>query len=191
MSKILEALAVLAEITGTDWSKPTIRVIEQELLLYPERDVLLSIRRCQTELRSRVTLADILDRIPNQQPGVEEAWSLISKAINNEQISICITEEMREAFGAAAALAGDRVAARLAFRERYIKLVSEARAMRKPITWVVSLGWDKAQREECVRAAAEKNLISQQQATALIGHPLPTQEAVKLLQQHNLHTKNL
>lgn len=181
MSKLLESLAVMAELTGTEWSKPTIKVIEQELSAYPEADVLLAIRRCQSELRSRVSLADILDRIPSQHPGVEQAWGLITKVMNNEQVSICWTAEMREAYGAAAPLAGDMVAARMAFKETYSKLVSEARATRKMPSWSVSLGYDPAMREECVREAAKRNLISQVYASKLLAHDPPTTEAVKLL----------
>lgn len=183
MSKLLESLCVMAELTGTEWSKPTIRVIEQELSVYPENDVLLAIRRCQNELRHRVTLADILDRMPNQRPGVEEAWGLITQVINNEHASIYWTEEMRQAYGAAAPLADDLIAARMAFKEMYVKLVSEARATRKPIEWSVSLGWDKSLREECVKEAERKNLISQEYAKKLLPYDPPTQEAIKLLEQ--------
>jgi hypothetical protein len=181
MSELLEALAVLAEMTGTEWSKPTVKVIEQELRAYPERDVLQAIRRCQGELRGRVTLADLLDRLPSQHPGVEQAWGLICKLLNNEDVSICWTEQMCEAYGAAAPLAGDLVAARMAFKETYVRLVSEARAHRKMPSWSVSLGYDKALRDECVRDAAQKNLISQGCAARLLAHDPPTQEAKELL----------
>jgi hypothetical protein len=183
MSKLLEALAVLTELTGTEWSAPTVRVIERELLGYPESDVLQALRRCQVELRGRVTLADILDRLPSQHPGVEQAWSLMAKVLGNEQVSICWSEEMREAYGAAAPLAGDPVAARMAFKEVYMRLVSEARAKRRLPSWSVSLGYDKALREECVREASRKNLISQVQTAKLLAHDPPAPEALKLLEQ--------
>lgn len=181
MSGLLEALAVLAELTGTEWSKPTVRVIEQELRAYPERDVLQAIRRCQVELRGRVTLADLLDRIPSQHPGVEQAWGLIAKLRNNEAVSICWTEQMREAYGATAPLADDLVAARMAFKETYTRLVSEARASRRLPSWSVSLGYDRALRDECVREAAEKNLISQGCAAKLLAHDPPTMAAKELI----------
>lgn len=182
MSKpILEALAVMAELTGTEWSKPTVQVIERELSAYPESDVMMAIRRCQTELRCRVSLADILDRIPSLHPGVEQAWGLITKVMNNEHVSICWTNEMREAYGAAAPLSGDLVAARMAFKETYSKLVSEARATRKMPSWSVSLGYDPAMRAECVREAAQKNLISQAYAVKLLAHDPPSSEAKQLL----------
>lgn len=186
MSKLLEALAVMAEITGTDWSKPTVQVIERELSAYPEKDALAAVTRCMSELSRKVTLADILDRLPSQHPGVEQAWSLVSKVMNNEQISICWTDEMREAYGAAAPLADDLVAARMAFKEMYTRLVSEARAKRALPSWSVSLGYDTAMRDECVREAAQKNLISQAYTAKLLAHDPPTSEAKRLLTQVGL-----
>lgn len=182
MSKLLESLAVLCELTGTDWSKPTIRVIEQELSAYPPADALAAIERCGREIRGRVSLADILDRIPSQHPGVEEAWATVSKLIHNEDISIIWTQEMREAYGAVAPLAHDKVAARMAFREKYGHLVSMARAKRQLPTWCVSLGYDRALREECVREATRLNLISQVNTAKLLAHDPPTEEARKLLE---------
>ena len=181
MSKLLEALAVMAELTGTEWSKPTIKVIEKELSAYPENDVLLAIRRCQGELRHRVTLADILDRIPSQHPGVEEAWAQVSKVMNNEQVSIVWTEQMREGFGAAVAVQDDKIAARMAFKEVYTRAVSEARGNRSLPTWSVSLGYDPGMRADCVREAQRKNLISQVYAAKLLAYDPPTDEAVKLI----------
>lgn len=185
MSKLLESLCVMAELTGTEWSKQAVQVIEKELSAYPEQDVLLAIYRCQGELRHRVTLADILDRLPNQRPGAEEAWGLIAQVMGSERVSICWTDEMRQAYGTAAPLADDLVAARMAFKEMYVKLVSEARAIRKPISWSVSLGWDKNLRAECVQEAARKNLISQEHAKRLLPYDPPTDEAIKLLEQHS------
>lgn len=186
MSKLLEALAVMAEVTGTDWSKPTVQVIERELCAYPESVVLGAVKRCMSELSRKVTLADILDRIPGQHPGVEHAWGLISKTLANEQLSICWTEEMREAYGAAAPLAGDPVAARMAFKEVYGKLVSEARATRRMPNWSVSLGWDTTLREECIQEAQRLNLISHESAQRLLPDRAPTVEAIAVLKKVGL-----
>lgn len=183
MSKLLEALAVMAELTGTDWSKPAIRVIEHELSAYPEADVLGAIRKCQGELTRRVTLADILDRIPSQHPGVEEAWALVSQTMNNEYVSIVWTEQMSKAYGAARAVQNDKIAARMAFKEVYSRELREARANHVFPKWSISLGYDPIMREECIREAAQKNLIGQAHAARLLAHDPPTAEAVKLIEQ--------
>ncbi|MDH4329924.1 MAG: hypothetical protein OEW25_01025 [Nitrospira sp.] len=183
MSKLLLSLAVMCELTDTNWSEPTVKAIEQELSAYPEADVLGAIRKCQGELARRVTLADILDRIPSQHPGVEEAWVLVSQTMNNEHISIVWTDQMRKAFGAAVAVQDDKIAARMAFKEVYSRELREARANHVFPVWNVSLGYDPIMREECVKQAAQKNLIGQAYAAKLIAYDPPTEEAVKLLEK--------
>lgn len=182
MSTILKALAVTAELTGTEWSKEACRMIADRLTGYPEPAVLEALARCQGEIKYKLTLADILDRLPGQHPGVEEAWGMVTRVMNNEQLSICWTDDMREAYGAAAPLADDKVAARQAFKEKYSALVAKRRARGTPPTWCVSLGFDKSMRDEAVREAAEKNLISSQYASKLLAHDPPRDEAQKLLE---------
>jgi len=182
MSNVAKALAVTAEIIGTEWSKEAAKMIAGQLESYPEAAVMESLARCRSEIKGRLTLADILDRIPGQHPGVEEAWSMVSRVMNNEQISVCWTEDIREAYGVVATLADDKVAARMAFKEKYGTLIAQRRAMGKPPAWCVSLGFDKAMRDEAVREATGKNLISSQYAAKLLAHDPPRDEAQKLLE---------
>lgn len=184
MLNLIEQLAVTVELTGSEWTKGAVKIVAQELSGYPEPDVVLALQRCRGEVKHKLTLADILDRLPGQHPGVEQAWGMISKVMSNEQVSICWTDEMRKAYNAAAPLADDKVAARMAFKETYTRLISEARVTRNMPSWSVSLGWDKDLRDECVREAAQKNFISQVYAVKLLAHDPPTDEAVKLLESH-------
>lgn len=180
MSKIVQALTIACEFVGQHIDEYAIAEMAMDLTAYPEEQVLAALKRCRQELRS-IKFIDIVDRIPGGHPGVEEAWGLIARVMNNEQISICWTDEMRQAYGAAAPLAADRVAARLAFKETYTKLVCDARALRKPIAWGVSLGWDPGMRDECTREAARRNLITQSTAAKLLAHDPPTKEAAQVL----------
>lgn len=181
MFNLVEELAVTVELTGSDWTKGAVKAVAHELACYPEPDVVTALRRCRVEVKHKLTLADILDRLPSQHPGVEQAWGLIAKLMGNEAVSICWTEQMREAYGAAAPLASDLVAARMAFKETYTRLVSEARANRSLPSWSVSLGYDRSLRDECVREAAQRNLISQVCAAKLLAHDPPTPAAKELL----------
>jgi len=181
MKRIAHALQIAFEYCGQRMSDEVIADMATELNVFPAEDVIASLKRCRCELKS-IKYTDILDRLPGQHPGVEQAWGTVSKAMNNEQVSICWTEEMRTAYGAAAPLAEDKIAARMAFKETYTELVSEARARRAMPTWSVSLGWDKTLRDECVREAAQKNMISQVYAAKLLAHDPPPREAVQLLE---------
>lgn len=162
-----KGVLVTCELVGQTLSDAAIEGIVAELSRYPEASVMEALLRCRRELR-RLTLADILDRLPGQHPGPEEAWALVSRCLANEQVSIVWTEEMREAYGAAAALASDPVAARMAFKECYTKLVSTARAHRQSPSWSVSLGYDPHGRELALTEAVQKNQISQTHAARLL-----------------------
>ena len=162
-----KAVLVTCELVGQPLTDAAIEGIVAELSRYPEASVMEALLRCRRELR-RLTLADILDRLSGQHPGPEEAWGLVSRCLANEQISIVWTDEMREAYGTASALASDPVAARMAFKECYTKLVSTARAQCQSPAWSVSLGYDPHGRELALTAAVQKNQISQTYAAALM-----------------------
>jgi len=162
-----QAVLVTCELVGQTMSDAAIEGMVAELSRYPEASVMEALLRCRRELR-RLTLADILDRLPGQHPGPEEAWGLVSRCLANERVSIVWTEEMREAYGAASALANDPVAARMTFKESYTRLVSVARAQRQPPSWSVSLGYDPHGREVALSEAVQKNQISQAHAARLL-----------------------
>lgn len=164
---LVEVVKATYAVIGQEASDLQIAMTVEELSSYPEQNVLTALSRCRKELR-KLTLADILDRLPGGHLGVEEAWSKVSQCMNNEQISIVWTDEMRQAYGAAAPLADDKVAARMAFKEVYTKLVNESRTSAKLPSWSVSLGFDKSLRQEAIEEAVRLNQISQSQASKLL-----------------------
>ncbi len=80
------------------------------------------------------------------RPGAEEAWAVAYWAMN-EAATVVWTDEMAEAFGLARPLllAGDEVAARMAFKEAYTRILADARERRVPPRWTATLGFDKAE----------------------------------------------
>lgn len=162
---IAEAVKATYEVVGQSTTDLQLAVLIDELSRYPSDQVMTALSRCRKELR-KLTLADILDRLPGGHPGPEEAWAMVSKALQDESVSIAWTDEMAEACGVARGLASDPVAARLAFKETYIRLINDARAKATPVRWRVSLGYDTQGREEAHREVARRN-----------GRPLPALSA--------------
>jgi hypothetical protein len=161
MSELIKAIAVTTEMLGTEWSEETARAVAEELSHYPIEGVKIALLECRRKLKGRLTLADILDRIPSGHPGVEEAWAMIAKAMTNEALTLVWTDEMREAYGVANGVAEEPVQARMAFKEKYTQLVSEARAKRMTPKWSVSKGTDKADQERAIlEAVAQGRLTS-------------------------------
>jgi hypothetical protein len=164
---LIQALAATAELCGTNLSEAAAKMLLTDLADYDERAVLVALSKCRRELKGRLTLAEIISRIDDGRPGAEEAWAVLPF---DESTSVVWTEEMSAAFWIAQPLIdqGEKVAARMAFKEAYLRMVGEAREHRKPARWTVSLGHDKAGRQPILAAAVEKGRISQSHACALI-----------------------
>lgn len=174
---------------GQDSTDLQLAMVVDELSGYPMADVLASLTRCRRELR-KLTLADILDRLPGGHPGPEEAWGIVSTGLTRnartlvEDATIVWTNEMRAAYGIAAALADDLVAARMAFKETYTRIVSEARAQRLTPAWSVSLGNYIHGREGAVLEAVQKGRLTLDHARRLVpALPEPSRDALAIVER--------
>lgn len=128
-------------------------------------------------------VSELLDRIKamDGRPGPEEAWAAIPM---NEGGSVVWTDEMAEAFGVAAPLIaeGDKIAARMAFLERYRTLVRDARDIGKPIHWTPSLGCDVGDRERALIEAARLRRLTPQHVAGLLPYrDQPPPEILEML----------
>jgi hypothetical protein len=121
------------------------------------------------------------------RPGVEASWARLSHAIGDERATLVLTNEERSAFFVADAIADDKIAARMAFKETYAKAVHEARLKNIPVRWSAILGGDPSQRETALLAAVE----SGQLPTEYIATLLPDREqplgTMKLLLDSRWH----
>lgn len=181
-------------MTLTEYVKGTYAMIGQEISDlqlamtveklggYPEDAVRKALSRAQDECK-RITYTDILDRIPGGHPGPEEAWATIAKAMKNEALSLIWSDEMREAYGVANGVSDDPVQARMAFKETYSKAVAEARATRKPLTWTLSKGTDKAMLELVLTEGVKAGKLTAAYAKRQLPYlDLSEGEAVRVIQ---------
>jgi hypothetical protein len=101
------------------------------------------------------------------RPGAEEAWAMIPM---DAQTSAVWTDEIAEAWGSAEPLldVGDRIAARMAFKETYLRLVSRARESGTPIRWTLSQGSDKNGRQAALIEAVRKRRMGLDAALSLL-----------------------
>lgn len=166
--KLITAIAVAAELTGTQLSKGAARVMASDLSAYPEPTVLTALSRCRKELRGRLTVADVIARLDDGRPGPEEAWAMISHALADDRITVVWTEEMAEASGPARAIIDDPVAARMAFLESYRRLVQIARDEGEPVRWTQSLGYDAAGRAGPLQEAVRLGRLTERHVALLL-----------------------
>lgn len=101
-------------------------------------------------------------------PGPEQAWSMLRAAIADEGVTVVWTDPMREAFFVAVSLSDDLIAARMAFKERYVSALAAARESGKGSTWSVSLGHDKQAREAVLSEAVRLWRLSAAQVQGLL-----------------------
>lgn len=147
-------IGMTAEVMGTKLQASALVMMADDLADYSVADIEIALKRCRRELAKRLTLADIIDRIESADgmPGADEAWALMSRP---EDDTVIITEQMAEAMQAARPVLaeGDKVAARMAFKDSYSRIIAEAREKRiKPI-WFVSMGRDKMGRVQPIAEA--------------------------------------
>ena len=79
-NELAEALAVTAELTGTELSVAAAKVMATDLAAYPRQQVLGALARCRRELKTRLTMAAVIERLDDGRPGAEEAWAMIPKS---------------------------------------------------------------------------------------------------------------
>lgn len=178
---LLRAIAVTAELTQTELSIDAARVMCEDLSAYDETQVMKSLVRCRKELKSRLTIAEVISRIDDGRPGPEEAWAMIPKS---EFASVVWTAEMAEAFGICCKLIeeGDTVQARMAFLEAYKDRVSRAREVGIKVQWIPSLGHDPQSREHVLMEAVEKGRLTAKHVAQLLPYREGSAASNKLLE---------
>ncbi|HEY8606612.1 MAG TPA: hypothetical protein VIM12_05800 [Noviherbaspirillum sp.] len=121
--------------------------------------------------------ADLIAQIEAAQgaagrPGVDEAWAQALAAVDEAE-TVVWTEETAAAFAACRPVlnTGDKIGARMAFKDAYTRLVTEANRQHKPVKWQVSLGTDAGRRTEVISKAQVAGLLPAAQAQALLPAP--------------------
>lgn len=168
--KIMQAIAVTAELTGTQLSGDAMYVMAEDLLAYPLDKVLIALERCRRELKGRLTQAAILERIDDGWQSAEEAFNTLVAGWESEHLSILTTHTAMHAAESASALfnIGDKYRAGLAFKTAYERIVSEKKAKGIQPDWYVSAGLDKEQLAQLVTEAAATGKITNDYALALL-----------------------
>ncbi len=160
------ALTVTAEVMQQQFSPAALLVMAEDLAIYDIHAVKEALVRVRREC-NRLSLSAIIERIDDGRPGVEEAWAMLPR---DESQTVIWTEEIAEAYGVCAPLLteGDVVAARMAFKEKYVVLLAQARANARPVKWQATLGADKAAREDALKIAVETGKLSVHYARSLL-----------------------
>lgn len=186
---LVEAITVTSEVCGSLLSAAAAEILAKDLAEFDERQVLGALARCRLELQGALRLPEIVARIEDGRPGVDEAWAMMPKS---ELASVVWTDEMAQAWGVASPMLaqGDLTGARQVFCQAYAKAVLDARIHREPVRWMPSLGSDVASRERVLLDALEKRRLTLAHLEKLLppGAVSPQmQEIFAQLKLKNLH----
>jgi len=181
MKRLLENLAATVELMGQSISPTAISMMARDLSKYPTDTVieaLQSVRNTKSRFTQDAVVKEIERLTPDGRPGADEAWAMIPR---DEYASCVMTEEMSGALHVAQPLLyeGDQVAARMAFKEAYARLVDTAKRAGTPVRWTPSLGYDKEGRESCLAEAVRLGRMSAEHAIKL----LPPDKVAPMLEQ--------
>ena len=147
-----DLLRATAEATGATISDAGLKMMIADLQSFSYESVAMACAKCRRELKYRITLADIIERLQadDGRPSANEAWGMFPK---NSDSTVLLTNEIMEAGAAAWELLqfGDKVAARMAFTAKYDSDVERNRAAGLKPCWQLSLG----NSGECTSAATE------------------------------------
>lgn len=166
---LLEALKVTYEVRGQELSDAALTVLSDDLSALPLDGVMRALSKCRKEVKGRLALTDILDRIPGGHPSPEEAWAIVARALTDEGVTLVWTAQISRAFGVALNLQGDQVAARMAFKETYAKYVNEAREVGEITpTWRPTFGHDPNGRSGPLIEALEKGRLGADEVARLL-----------------------
>lgn len=191
MEKLVQLLAATAELMGSQLSGVALAVLAKDLSQYDLNIIeraLENVRRNQSKFNQAAIQKEIELLMPDGRPGADEAWAMWP---HDESTSAVITDEMAEAMRIAGPLLadGDKIGARMAFKEAYTRLVNEAKAIKKPVHWFASLGHEKEGREAALKEAVRLGRLSSDHAQSLLPSPKDGGFVAGLLGDMKLLTK--
>ena len=156
------AIIATAEAMGQEMSPGTAAIMAEDLCAYPVSDIRAALKACRFEVKGKLTMADILQRVQaaDGRPGKDEAWA-IAMTTNDEFETVVLTDEIQLALAAAKPVldAGDKVGARMAFISAYERFVGQAREDARQVNWQVSVGFDSSRRIQAVTKAVQMQRI--------------------------------
>lgn len=109
------------------------------------------------------------DALNDGRPDAEEAWAISRGAVDEDE-TVVWTQECAAAFAKVEhlLLARDDVAARMAFKSAYTRLVEQARAQKIVTHWYASNGRDAARREYVIAQAVRDGKLTLAHAKTIV-----------------------
>lgn len=173
MERLIQMLAATAELMGAQLSGVALAIMAKDFAEYDIQLIekaLKNVRLNQTRFTQAAIQKEIENLMPDGRPGADEAWAMYP---HDEAVSAVITQEIAEAMQVAQPLIneGDMIAARMAFKEAYTRIVAHNKASDIPVKWFPSLGHCPEGREQTLKRAVELGRLTADHAQSLLPAP--------------------
>lgn len=184
LHQLVKLLVATAEVIGDEVRPAAAALMAEDLSAYPMPVLEKALVHCRRELKGRLSLAAILERVDDGHPTPNEAWA-VSVLAADERNTVVWTTQMQAAWAVALPLInlGDKIAARQAFLESYGRLVKDARAANACGSYVASIGFDASGRDAALRQAVSRGQLSREDVSQhlQIAGPAPAFNVAALL----------
>lgn len=170
IEKLLNELSGTAELMGKQLSPVALAMMAKDLSIYSMPiifEALKNVRNGTKPFSQGAIVAEIELLNPDGRLGADEAWAIYP---HDEATSAVLTNEIAEAMQIAKPLLdeGDKVGARMAFKEAYTRIVTKNKNEGIEPKWFPSLGFDKNGREEVLKQAVQLGRLTQDHALSLL-----------------------
>ena len=164
---LLKRLQATAEVMGAKLSDNALVVMAADLSNHPPAHVAEALTRCRRECSGRLALADIIKRLPGRL-SADEAWEkAMAGRVWDEDATIVLPNAIMRAFPYALWDAGDKVAARRSFIDRYEREAVKPDAFEAD----VSFGYDAEGRAPAIEGAVRAGMLPDETGKRLLPAP--------------------
>ena len=164
--RIHAALLATLELTATHWSDNAVKAAMVMLRKYPEAAILNALAECSQELKGKLRLSDITERLPGAQKMTgDQAWDIALKCrVWDEDATIVCPAAVFYAFPFSVWNSGDQTGARVAFRDAFPEMLKK-----HGLDPYISDGLDPLGRRPAIEEAIRNGTLPKAQGQRLLG----------------------
>lgn len=172
---LTELISATSEVIGAPLKPTAVMIMVEDLSEHAFGDIKTALNLCRKECKSRLTLADIMERMPNvaRLPSADEMFAQIAEWCLDGTKTFVLPEiafrACEETNGGVydALMAGDRTGARMAYKGAYERL---AKAHTGGLNYVIRIGTDRTHSEETILNAIKQGQLERRKAHAVLPH---------------------
>ena len=179
--KFAESWAAAQEVTGSNCTDASLalafKILERYTIDQVQDAIMLHLSDPQTGQFSPKP-ADVVKQITDRllldgRPSPDEAWAIAIQSMDENE-TVILNDEIAKSLEYSSEIyhGGDKVGARMAFRESYQKACAESRDAGQPVKWWPSLGHDKNRRKAALEKAVEQGKLQAEHASRLLPEPI-------------------